>query len=311
MHGILPDNRQYRFSGHQTFAFRFGWLEKGVRGVRESSTIFSDDDALVRLGVGKNMVQSIRHWCVLTQLIETDASACGKRGCALRVSDIGSRLLLDGGWDPFLEDDASLWLIHWLLVTNPEIGTTWQVLYSLYHRPDFTRRELVDYMKAFAERRSLRTSEASLARDVDCFLRTYVPAKGSPDHPLAEETFDCPLLSLRLIQPSPDGELYAFSIGPKPSLPGLVVGFAISEYFTRLRTSQSTMSISQCLYGPESPGQAFKLDESSLMEYVEVLEDITNGALALDETAGLKTIYRRREVDGLGLLARHFGMGAR
>ena len=50
---------KYKFSGHQTFVFRYGWLEKGVRGVHACPTLFAEDDALVRLGVGKNMVSSI------------------------------------------------------------------------------------------------------------------------------------------------------------------------------------------------------------------------------------------------------------
>ncbi len=52
---------KYKFSGHQTFVFRYGWLEKGVRGVNECSTLFSEEDALVRLGVGKNMVDRRIH----------------------------------------------------------------------------------------------------------------------------------------------------------------------------------------------------------------------------------------------------------
>ena len=111
-------NMKYKFSGHQTFAFRYGWLEKGVSGVQKHSDIFTRDDALVLLGVGKNMVASIRHWCQVTQLIETDPNIKGNTGRQFRVTDIGQRLLLDSGWDPFLEDDASLWLIHWLLVSN-------------------------------------------------------------------------------------------------------------------------------------------------------------------------------------------------
>ncbi len=112
--------RRYKFSGHQTFVFRYGWLEKGVRGVDDSPTIFSDDDAMIRLGVGKNMVESIRHWCFVTQLVEADSDPEGKTGRDLRVTDLGRHLLLKDGWDPFLQDDASLWLIHWLLVSNPE-----------------------------------------------------------------------------------------------------------------------------------------------------------------------------------------------
>ena len=54
-------NHRIRFSGHQTFALRYGWLEKGyeftLRGKR-----FSHESAIVDLGVGKNMVDSIKYW---------------------------------------------------------------------------------------------------------------------------------------------------------------------------------------------------------------------------------------------------------
>ena len=50
---------KYRFSGHQTFAFRYGWLEKGVKAVAASAGIFGAEDAIVQLGVGKNMVESL------------------------------------------------------------------------------------------------------------------------------------------------------------------------------------------------------------------------------------------------------------
>ena len=63
------------FSGHQTFPFRYGWLEKGVRGVVQSSHVFNDPDALVVLGVGRNMVDSIRYWCLVTQLIKSSEEA--------------------------------------------------------------------------------------------------------------------------------------------------------------------------------------------------------------------------------------------
>ena len=164
---------KYKFSGHQTFVFRYGWLEKGVRGVNACPALFSEEDALVRLGVGKNMVSSIRHWCRVTQLVEADPDVEGNTGRYLRVTGIGRRLLLGGGWDPFLEDDASLWLIHWLIVSNPDIGTAWQLLFSRYYRPDFTRRELVDFVASFAEKESLKVGENVIARDVDCLVRTY------------------------------------------------------------------------------------------------------------------------------------------
>ncbi|MEN6643981.1 MAG: DUF4007 family protein [Armatimonadia bacterium] len=299
----------YRFSGHQTFAFRYGWLEKGVRGVEQRATIFSDEDALVHLGVGKNMVQSIRHWCTVTQLIEPVPGAPRGKAQPLQPTPMARLLLLPEGWDPFLEDDASLWLIHWMLVSNPSVCTTWQLLFCHYHRPDFTRREAVDHLASVAEKGALKVARSSLSRDFDCFLRTYAAPRAEIGEALPEESFDCPLLSLRLIQPSADGDLYAFGIGPKPSLPAPVFAFALDQHFSRTRETQSTLGIQQCLYGKGSPGQAFKLDENSLIEYVEELEELTDGAVSVDETAGLKQIYRRREFDALALLDRYFGAG--
>lgn len=297
---------KYRFSGHQTFVFRYGWLEKGVRSVAATHDIFSAEDAIVRLGVGKNMVESIRHWCFATQMLEEQPDPADNKGHVLRPSNLAKQLLLKNGWDPFLENDASLWLVHWLLVSNPHIGTSWQLAFGHFHRPDFSKRELVDFVKSFAEKQSIRVSESSLARDIDCLLRTYLPVRNGARAEIAEETFDCPLQELGLLHASPDGEFFRFAIGPKPTLPAAVFVFALNEYFSTTQSERNTMSVQECLYGvsngPQSPGQAFKLDENSLVEYVEAIEDMTEGALVLDETAGLKQIYRRKPLDASRLL---------
>lgn len=69
----------YRFSGHQTFVFRYGWLVKGVDLIRRNPHGFLEDDAIVQLGVGKNMVDSIKYWCVQTGLLEDDGGSGNMR----------------------------------------------------------------------------------------------------------------------------------------------------------------------------------------------------------------------------------------
>ena len=301
----------YRFSGHETFVFRYGWLEKGVNAVAASATAFSDEDAMVKLGVGKNMVESIRHWCLVTRLIEEDSTTRQKGGRRINVSPIGSKLLLPRGWDPFMEDDASLWLVHWLLVSNTKIGTTWQVMFTQFQRPDFTRRELADYMMTFAERHSVRTRRKSMERDVDCFLRSYVSARGKSKQAVLEETFDCPLQELNLIQQTPDSDVHRFVIGPKPSLPAPVFAFALLEYFERVRGESNAINLDDCLYGQGSPGQAFKLDENSLIDYVEQIGKSTRGGLAVDDTAGMKQIFRKHAFDPFHMLDQYYGSEVR
>ena len=297
----LGNGKKYRFSGHQTFVFRHGWLEKGVRAVDGCPNIFLQDDALVRLGVGKNMVDSIKHWCLVCQMIE-EYREDGKPAC--RPTPIGRKLLLD--WDPFLEDDASLWLIHWLLTTNPRIGTTWQLLFGEFFRPDFSKRELAEYIMSVSAKRSLGVQGSSLTRDIDCFIRTYLSTSSTARQVIAEDSFDCPLLALNLLQLCPDGEMYRFNIGPKPSLPTAIFAFALNEHFDLARGVGNTLSVQECLYGAGSPGQVFKLDENSLLQYVDDMDKLTRSNVLLDDTAGLKQIYRQRPFDAIQVLDRYY-----
>jgi hypothetical protein len=110
------------------------------------------------------------------------------------------------------------------------------------------------------------------------------------------------------VYPLKDGEGYQFAIGLKPTLPAEVVGYALLEYMNRVRQGRGSIAFSDCLYGVGSPGQVFKLDENSLVEYLEALEKITAGGLSLDDTAGLKQVYRRSEVESLDLLRRYYGV---
>lgn len=67
----------FRFSGHETFPCRYAWLPKAAREVNREPSVFSsdrEDDAMVRLGVGKNMVRAIRFWAEVMDIIATTAT---------------------------------------------------------------------------------------------------------------------------------------------------------------------------------------------------------------------------------------------
>src|SRR5436305_10280539 len=101
--GVAPV--QYSFSGHETFPFRYPWLKKGFDAVLEDGDVFLRDDAITTLGVGKNMVRAIRHWCLTAGVLEENRE--GEE--ALRPSALGTLLLADAGLDPYLEDPVTLW----------------------------------------------------------------------------------------------------------------------------------------------------------------------------------------------------------
>src|SRR5260370_38613187 len=107
--GPIARGGKLQFSGHETFPFRYGWLEKVADALGNSTvagmTIFSPEFAMPHFGVGKNMVGSMRHWAVATGI------ARPIRQSDIELTELG-RFLFTGrrAADPFRENPASLWL---------------------------------------------------------------------------------------------------------------------------------------------------------------------------------------------------------
>lgn len=300
--------QRYRFSGHQTFVARNGWLEKGVRLVQDNPGGFLADDAVVRLGVGKNMVESIKYWCLQTGVIE-DADLPG----TMRLTELGRFLFGDGetpGVDPFLEDDTSLWLLHYKMVVDAP-SSTWSMMLNFYNKPEFRKEDAESFIARRLADSGAMVSGKTLERDVDCFVRTYAGTKGNG----GEESFDSPFLSLRLLQPTSDPGLYRFNIGKKSNLPNELVGYAILRYMDSIG-GELNVSLSRLLFDPKSPGQVFKLDQSAFVDSVLELGDRRDSNFTYSDTAGLNTVqYKGNRLslaeDAKRFLFRHYEEGAR
>jgi hypothetical protein len=324
------------FSGHETFPFRTAWLKKAVDAVTVDPRVFTRDDAFVVLGVGKNMVRSIRHWALVTGVVAEDPAAADRgrtlrvsdlghalfaddgwdpyledpaaadRGRTLRVSDLGRALFADDGWDPYLEDPASIWLIHAQLAHPASGATTWYYAFNEYVGLEFTRERLRDGIIRRFQPEAGRIHPPTVERDIDVFVRCYVPRR--LDKVPVEDSFDCPLTELGLVRMLDDGRTFQFSVGPKPTLPVEVIGYALVRLMQRRAGRQGAIALDECLYEPLSPGQIFKLDENSLMMAIEALESLTGGAFVVDETAGLRQVYVRGDRDVLraGALLEHY-----
>lgn len=293
------------FAGHETFPFRFTWLHKAIRAVEADPQAFSRADAMVDLGVGKNMVRSIRHWGLATGVIEEDPEVSNNRGRHLRVTELGEQLFGEDGWDPYLEDPATLWLLHWQLASTPEKATTWYWVFNHISQPEFSRKDLQRWlMEVVRENSWARASEASLKRDVDTFVRTYVPVRAGRQS--IEDTLDCPLVDLGLIREFGQRGNYLLYRGPQPTLPDELVAYGLCEFLRGRDHDAQTLALDAIAFAPGSPGRVFCLSEDALLPRLERLSRITNGALVFDETAGLRQILIHKEPKPDKLLAKYY-----
>lgn len=256
----------YYFARHETFHPRNGWLKKGFDAIERSPIFFSLPDFHLELGVGKNMGQAIRYWCLAFKIIEP-ATAAGRPSDGFRPTDFGSSLFSDSGWDPWLEDPASLWLLHWNLTQKPSLATAWSIVFNDFRKNEFSSEDLESELARFRNQNSLTISDSSLHKDAQCILRMYTEQLDIKQ--ISDENLDCPFVELGLIQRTADKRLHQFRLGAKTNLPPEIVAATALDFLFRTSPSQKTISVSSLTYRSGSPGHVFKLTESSVYDALE------------------------------------------
>ena len=254
------------FARHETFCPRYGWLKKGFDGVLYNPKIFDHDDAIELLGVGKNMVRAIRFWCLAFHVIEPAYGSPAKLSGPMKVTKFGESLLSDEGWDPYLEDPASLWLLHWQLFMPPISATAWSLAINLSLMAPFNLKSLT---QALINRKDRllgfnRYSSSSVAKDASCFIRMYAP----PGRGLSAE-IECPFTHLDLIISTDDKQDFRFNLNDKSDLPDLIFLAACLNYARHVQPTLRTLSFNRIVYDFNSPGVVFKLSESEVGRRLE------------------------------------------
>jgi hypothetical protein len=292
MKSLINDvNYEPHFSGHETFPLRQMWLKKAFDAVHSGKkSIFTNVDAIVDFGVGKNMVGSIRHWAMACGIIESVNGS-------YRSTELGEKLFGNKGIDQYSEKYGTSWIAHWNLAGHSKFGaraTTWFLAFNQLGEYSFSPSQLLSSIDEYLEKKSprIKVSPNTLARDVNIFFSTYVSKSTSAS---LEDIAEPMLAELGLLQVGANG-LYEFCRGPKPTLPDNVFLYSLIDFWTNAAPNQKTLSFESVSYDPGSPGRVFKLDEDSLAERLMGLDKLTHGDYQWSDTAGQKQIICKSEV---------------
>jgi len=292
--------KKVAFGRHETFALRYSWLTKGFQALQADPGVFTSQEATVTLGVGKNMVNAIRYWLLASRLIEPD----GDKG--FQPTPIGSAIFDEKGYDPYLEDEATLWLIHWLITTNPERATAWYWFFNQFHKPEFVSQEVATALYDFVSQRKVKSAATTVKNDALIVLRTYARSRGNGRTPL-EEALDSPLSQLNLVSQSPGGRSYASRPADREGLPNSIFGYAIAELFETMGVKE--LPIEDLMYskdGYPSPGAVFRLTENALITKLERMMHEVPGLFEIRETAGIHQVYLLEKSDPNLFLKLHY-----
>jgi hypothetical protein len=287
------ESSKYTFSGHDSFQCRQLWLKKGYDYVQEGKN-FNDEDAVVRLGVGKNMVSSIRFWLKAFNIIDNKDIP----------TEFGKRLFDDeNGYDPFLEDEASLWLLHYQLVKN-SFASIYSIIFNEFRKEKlfFNKETFVNYVKRIGESNpDLNFNENTVAKDFIVFANLY---KNDPESKDVEDSFSGILSEIELLKTTGKGKEEQFYIEntERDNLPEAVVLFTILDN----SNYGNSISLNSLEFDLNSPGSIFALNRSGLMnkvsEIVSEFKDIT-----FTDQAGIKELQFKKKSDAYKILDTYYG----
>ena len=241
------NNYKPKFSGHDTFPFRYAWLTKLVNYLEDGKAkIIKESDkkrleTITDFGVGLNMVKSIKHWSIATKV-------CDKE---FNLTEFGKLLFgKKNSFDPYLERVETLWLLHWM-ISSDETLTTWYYVFN-YHQSIIINKETLandlNSIGKFSKWKGI--SPNTIKRDIDCFTRTYTFSNKKGE--ITEDSLECPLAELGLINSTYTKGEYEIQKGPKLTLSDQIFEYALNDYWSK-QTNQ-IITFEKLLYDYGSPG---------------------------------------------------------
>lgn len=264
-----------RLKGHEKFHLREGWIAKGLYGVSANPRVFSGSDGTDQLGVGTNMVKSIKYWMLAMGLIKEGQ----KNGAEL--TDLGKMILK---YDPFLEDDLSLWLLHSYIAKNNFRSTVWYLFFNKCQAEEFTKEELYTVLRkeliSYAETDSF--PESSLKDDIDVLLNMYSKDTKNDD---PEDKNKCPLASLRLIKK--EGDVYYRQQPDMRHFRDEIILYELGNIFEE----ESSIGID---YVAELAANIYHLSRVAINTILDRLDNA--GYITVNRTAGLDEIYPNKKI---------------
>jgi len=283
---------QHRFSGHQTFALRIAWLPKAVEAIDQDPFLLNDTlKAVTQLGLGKNMVESLRCW-----LEAYGVASKGAEGWTLTTE--GELIFGRNGADRYLEDPQTLWWLHWKISTLREAPFfAWDLLINRWNEPSFSPSAVVADFRRHAEQEGRTLSNVTLTQHFDVWLRTYSPTRAVR---AAEDGLDSPLTSLALVRPYGEREtlgrretVYGFDLGRKRAISQPLFHYCLLDWWEARESDEQTAPFHEAAHGARSPGRVLRMPESEVLDRLRLLDARPDSGFEFHESLNQQQLRKR------------------
>ena len=279
-----------KFRAHDTFFIRKGWLAKGLRHVKKSPDVFVSrtENPMDALGIGANMVKALRYWLQAVGL--TQEPVAGKR--TQNFTELGNLIYQ---FDPYFEENGTLWLLQYRLASNKDLATAWYFFFNEFSMQEFTKNNFVTALKNFVEMQDNSTEIAvrSLEDDFNCIIGTYLPRNKLDDKKISpENNIFCPLSELGLIEIlNKRQKIFRKNIPAITALNAWIFFAVIVDN----ANGRNEITLNEILRSPKNIGRIFNLDSISMLNALYEIEKLN--LIKINRTAGLDVISILKKIN--------------
>lgn len=283
-----------RFTGHDTFYCRQFWLKKGFDHINDGKVF--NDDAVIDLGIGRNMVTAVRFWMNAFGL-ELDN----------KPSELAKKVFDNEGFDPYIEDIGTLWLLHYELVRQ-KYSSIYALIFNEFRRQrvEFTKDHLTRFINRKCEQQGINLNPSSLNRDIGVFFNNYMLPESKKE---IEESFSGLLYELNLLSKlkktglEKSDSFYKIENRERPSLPAEIVLFCILRNAT---PEETTFSFKDLLEKDDSVGRIFALSANGLMSKIQTLLAQYPNHFVWSDDGGIQTLQIKKTLNYWSVLEKYY-----
>lgn len=278
--------KNVKLKGNESFSIREGWLTKGIFLIKEDSKLFSKKDVIERLGMGSNMVKSLKYWLQTANIITENKKN------EYVLSEFGEMIYK---YDPYIEDIFTLYFIHIFIATNIDKAYIWNLFFNKCTLKSFSKRDLLEQMEYLLDNESLEYNEKILQDEISVLLKTYTIDERDTN---PENNFTCPLTELKLVKKN-SKDNYSKEKPLMNNLDDLVVYYAISR-----QIEENSINFEDLLIKDNSVGKLLNIDKLLLNEYLDILKN--KKIIIINRTAGLNMLYLEKKLSLREIFEEHF-----
>ena len=284
-----------KFGGHETFHLRDHWIFKGIKMLENHGDIFAQPEKSVEvLGVGTNMVKSIRHWLIATQLVIIKQEKVIK-------SPFGKLL---SHFDPYYAQLGSAWILHYLLSSNKKNATTWFWLFNKFGVSEFTADSAVYHLENYCTSQGKKVNTNTLTRDINTLLRMYVEPEFNGNK-TPEDIHICPLSKLSLIKKLSNG-CYRIQKPNIDDLPTEIFGYALTQFWINQLGKPLEISFDDLMNRDTSPAKVFCLNPDKVIDLLNRLVELFPKNFNTHRSGGFFTISVHSSVIDKDLIGSYY-----